>query len=314
MKVVVTGVGGQLGWDVSCELLRRGYTVVGSDVAGNPQGCFADLLEQYRNCSYTPMDITDENAVMEQVCDLKPDAVVHCAAWTAVDTAEEISNYKTVYKVNAAGTRNIAKACAAADAKMVYLSTDYVFDGTGTEPWEPDCEDYLPINVYGETKLEGEFAVSEELEKYFIVRIAWVFGKNGSNFVKTMLNAGLKHKELRVVNDQIGTPTYTADLARLLVDMIETEQYGYYHATNEGEYISWYDFAVEIFRQAAIKWPEKGYDAVRVIPVSTEEYGLSEAERPRNSRFSKDKLDTAGFKRLPTWQNALERYLNELDS
>lgn len=314
MKVLVTGVCGQLGWDVSCELLRRGHTVVGSDVTDNPQGCFADLLELDSNCSYISLDITNDKAVMEQVCALKPDAVIHCAAWTAVDAAEEISNYKTVYLVNATGTRNIAKACAVADTKMVYLSTDYVFDGTGTEPWEPDCEDYLPINVYGETKLDGEFAVSEELEKYFIVRIAWVFGKNGSNFVRTMLDVGQTHKELRVVYDQIGTPTYTADLARLLADMIETEQYGYYHATNEGGYISWYDFAVEIFRQAALKWPEKGYDAVRVIPVSTEEYGLSEAERPRNSRLSKDKLDTSGFTRLPTWQDALERYLNELDS
>ena len=314
MRVLVTGVGGQLGWDVSCELLSRGHIVVGSDVADCPQGCFADLLEKDNNCSYIPLDITDDNAVKTVVHDIKPDAVVHCAAWTAVDAAEEISNYKTVYKVNAAGSRNIAKACAAADAKMVYLSTDYVFDGTGTEPWEPDCDDYMPINVYGETKLEGEFAVSEELEKFFIVRIAWVFGKNGSNFAKTMLELGQTHQELRVVNDQIGTPTYTADLAKLLADMIETERYGYYHATNEGGFISWYDFAVEIFRQAALKWPEKGYDAVHVIPVSTEEYGLSEAERPRNSRLSKDKLETSGFTRLPTWQKSLERYLNELDS
>lgn len=311
MKVLVTGVGGQLGYDVTFALLERGYSVFPTDVSLNPP---QRLASQFDGCCYYSLDITDKKAVIELFTELEPDVVVHCAAWTAVDAAEKNSNYKTVYKVNAAGTRNIAKACAMTDAKMVYLSTDYVFDGTGTEPWEPDCEDFMPINVYGETKLEGEFAVSEELEKYFIVRIAWVFGKNGSNFVRTMLKVGQTYQELRVVNDQIGTPTYTADLARLLADMIETEQYGYYHATNEGGYISWYDFAVEIFRQAALKWPEKGYDAVHVIPVSTEEYGLSEAERPRNSRLSKDKLDAAGFKRLPTWQDALERYLNELDS
>ena len=313
MKVFVTGVGGQLGYDVACELLRRGHVVVGSDVSETAPAALKGPVDVLHDCSYVSLDITDEGQVLSMIRDAKPDAVVHCAAWTAVDAAEDSENYKTVYKVNATGTRNIAKACAAVDAKMVYISTDYVFDGTGEEPWEPDCEDYLPINVYGETKLEGEFAVSEELDKFFIMRIAWVFGRNGSNFVKTMLKVGKTHKELRVVNDQIGTPTYTFDLARLLVDMVETSKYGYYHATNEGGFISWAEFATEIFRQAAEKWPETGYDAVSVTPVTTEEYGLSKAARPFNSRLSKDKLSQYGFERLPTWQDALSRYLDQLD-
>ena len=313
MKVFVTGVGGQLGYDVSCELLKRGYSVTGSDVFTETPKAFSELVEAHDACRYVSLDITDKNAVLVEVVDARPDAVIHCAAWTAVDAAEEHENYKTVYAVNVVGTQNIAIACDAIDAKMVYISTDYVFDGTGTKPWEPDCEDYLPINIYGETKLGGEFAVTELLDKYYIVRIAWVFGLNGNNFVKTMLRAGKTHKELRVVNDQIGTPTYTFDLARLLVDMVESEKYGYYHATNEGGYISWYEFATEIFRQAALKWPEAGYDEVSVSPVTTEEYGLSAAARPFNSRLDKSKLDEAGFERLPDWQDALARYLDQID-
>ena len=313
MKVLVTGVGGQLGYDVSCELLKRGHDVVGSDVASDVPKAFAELVETYDACAYVALDITDKNSVLAELYDARPDSVIHCAAWTAVDAAEELGNYKKVYAVNVTGTQNIASACAALDAKMVYISTDYVFDGTGTEPWKPDCKDYYPINIYGETKLGGEFAVTETLKKFFIVRIAWVFGLNGNNFVKTMLRVGKTHKQLRVVNDQVGTPTYTFDLARLLVDMVETEKYGYYHATNEGGYISWYEFATEIFRQAALKWPEAGYDEVSVSPVTTEEYGLSAAARPFNSRLDKSKLDAAGFERLPAWQDALARYLDQLD-
>ena len=313
MKVFVTGVGGQLGYDVSCELLRRGYDVVGSDVAAEAPKAFAELVEASDTCAYMPVDITDKNLVMAELYDALPDAVIHCAAWTVVDAAEELGNYKKVYAVNVTGTQNIATACAALDVKMVYISTDYVFDGTGTEPWKPDCKDYYPINIYGETKLGGEYAVSETLKKFFIVRIAWVFGLNGNNFVKTMLRVGKTHKQLRVVNDQVGTPTYTFDLARLLIDMIESEKYGYYHATNEGGYISWYEFASEIFRQAALKWPEAGYDEVSVSPVTTEEYGLSAAARPFNSRLDKSKLSDAGFERLPVWQDALARYLDQID-
>ena len=313
MKLFVTGVGGQLGYDVSCELLKRGYDVVGSDVASDVPKSFAELVETYDACAYVALDITDKNSVLAELYDARPDAVVHCAAWTAVDAAEELENYKKVYAVNVTGTQNIASACEALDAKMVYISTDYVFDGTGTEPWKPDCKDYYPINIYGETKLGGEFAVTEAIKKFFIVRIAWVFGLNGNNFVKTMLRVGKTHKQLRVVNDQVGTPTYTFDLARLLVDMVESEKYGYYHATNEGGYISWYEFATEIFRQASLKWPEAGYDEVSVSPVTTEEYGLSAAARPFNSRLDKSKLSDAGFERLPVWQDALARYLDQLD-
>ena len=236
---------------------------------------------------------------------IQPDAVIHCAAWTAVDTAEEKQNKAKVFAINVDGTRNIVEACKKCDCKMIYISKDYVFNGQGTTPWQPDCKDYAPLNVYGESKLQGELAVAETLEKYFIVRIAWVFGKNGNNFIKTMLNVGKKYDTLRVVNDQIGTPTYTFDLARLLVDMMETEKYGYYHATNEGGYISWYDFACEIFKQA-------GY-ATKVIPVTTEENGLSKAKRPYNSRLDKGKLGENGFKSLPDWKDALMSYLKETE-
>ncbi len=302
MKVFVTGVGGQLGHDVMNELHQRGYEGVGSDLApeysGVPDGSPVTTMP------YVSLDITDEQMVSAVLHQVKPDVVIHCAAWTAVDLAEDEEQWGKVRAINAGGTRNIANVCKALGCKMVYISTDYVFDGQGDAPWQPDCKDYRPLNVYGQTKLEGELAVAETLEKYFIVRIAWVFGRNGNNFIKTMLNVGKKYDTLRVVNDQIGTPTYTLDLSRLLVDMVETERYGYYHATNEGGYISWYDFACEIFRQA-------GY-ATKVVPVTTEEYGLSKAARPFNSRLDKEKLRLAGFEPLPTWQDALRRYLKEI--
>ena len=260
------------------------------------------------------MDITDKESVFAVMEKIQPQAVIHCAAWTAVDAAEDEDKKEKVHLVNAVGTENVAAACKRLNCKMMYISTDYVFDGQGTEPWEPDCRDYKPLNVYGQTKLAGELAVSECLSKYFIVRIAWVFGKNGKNFIKTMLGLGKTHDQLRVVDDQIGTPTYTYDLARLLVDMIETEKYGYYHATNEGGYISWYDFTKEIFRQAAaLGRPEYAEERLQVIPVSTKEYGASKAARPFNSRLDKSKLLKEGFQPLPTWQDALARYLKELE-
>ena len=310
MKVLVTGVAGQLGHDVMNELAKRGYEGIGSDIkdaySGIPDGTAVVTMP------YVPMDITDKASVEKVLKEVNPDVVVHCAAWTAVDLAEDEDKKETVRKVNADGTRNIALVCKDLGCKMVYISTDYVFDGQGTQPWEPDCKDYKPLNVYGETKLAGELAVSENLEKYFIVRIAWVFGKNGKNFIKTMLNLGKTHDQLRVVSDQIGTPTYTLDLAVLLVDMIETEKYGYYHATNEGGYISWYDFTKEIFRQA-IEAGHKEYEKVTVTPVTTEEYGVSKAKRPFNSRLDKSKLTANGFNLLPTWQDAVKRYLAEID-
>lgn len=283
MRILVTGVKGQLGHDIVNECAKRGIETVGVDVE--------------------EMDITDFAKVNEVITSANVDAVIHCAAWTAVDAAED--NVEKCRLVNATGTENIAKVCKKLDLKMTYISTDYVFDGQGERPWQPDDKNYKPLNVYGQTKLEGELAVSDNLEKYFIVRIAWVFGVNGKNFIKTMLNVGKKYDTVRVVNDQIGTPTYTYDLARLLVDMIETEKYGYYHATNEGGYISWYDFTCEIFRQA-------GY-STKVVPVTTAEYGLSKAARPFNSRLDKSKLVENGFEPLPTWQDALSRYLKEIE-
>ena len=301
MKFFVTGVNGQLGHDVMNELHKRGYEGIGSGSAP----AYTGGADGSAVCSapYVQMDITDGAAVMETMKELRPDAVIHCAAWTAVDAAEDVENIPKVRAVNAVGTRNIAQACKVLDCKLLYLSTDYVFDGQGTEPRQPDCRDYKPLNVYGQTKLEGEQAVSGLLEKFFIVRIAWVFGLNGKNFIKTMVNVGKTHEEVRVVNDQIGTPTYTYDLARLLVDLCETEKYGYYHATNEGGYISWYDFCCEIYRQYGLD--------TKVIPVSTEEYGLSRAARPANSRLDKSKLVEAGFTPLPDWRDALRRYLKE---
>ena len=305
MKVFVTGVSGQLGYDVVKELLGRGYAVVGSDIAENEKS--ASLTEAAKGAAsyeFATLDITDSVATDALLQRVKPDAVVHCAAWTAVDAAEDEENIEKVKAVNVTGTRNIAMACKALDCKMIYISTDYVFDGQGETPWEADCTDYAPLSVYGQTKLLGELAVKELLTKYFIVRIAWVFGLNGNNFIKTMLNIGKKYDTLRVVSDQIGTPTYTPDLARLLADMTETEKYGCYHATNEGGYISWYDFACEIFKQA-------GYDT-KVTPVTTEEYGLSKAKRPFNSRLDKSKLVQMGFVPLPEWKDALGRYLKEM--
>ena len=302
MKIFVTGVAGQLGHDVMNELAKRGYEGIGSDVA--PEYTGIQDGSAVTKMPYVSLDITNKNAVEQTLEQIRPDVVIHCAAWTAVDMAEDDDKVEKVRAVNAGGTENIALVCKKLDCKMVYTSTDYVFDGQGETPWDPDCKDYKPMNVYGQTKLEGELAVSRNLEKYFIVRIAWVFGVNGKNFIKTMLNVGKTHDTVRVVKDQIGTPTYTYDLARLLIDMVETDKYGYYHVTNEGGYISWYDFTCEIYRQA-------GYDT-KVIPVTTEEYGISKAARPFNSRLDKSKLVKNGFTPLPTWQDALSRYLKEI--
>lgn len=295
MKFLVTGVGGQLGYDVVQELLKRGVDCVGTDI-----------LDKCENISapYVKLDITDKNSVENVISSVSPDCVVHCAAWTAVDLAEDEENVSKVRLINVEGTRNIAESCKKTNCKMIYISTDYVFDGEGDTPWDADCKEYNPINVYGQSKLDGEIAVSSLLEKFFIVRIAWVFGVNGKNFIKTMLSLGEKYDTLRVVCDQVGTPTYTYDLARLLVDMGESEKYGYYHATNEGGYISWYDFAREIFNCAGMN--------TNVMPVTTAEYGVSKAKRPFNSRLDKSKLQKNGFTPLPTWQDALCRYLKEI--
>ena len=312
MKVLVTGVAGQLGHDVMNELAKRGYEGIGSDIAESYNG-IQDSTPVV-SMPYVQMDITDKASVEKVLTEVNADAVIHCAAWTAVDLAEDEDKKDKVHAVNAEGTKNIAEVCKKLDSKMVYTSTDYVFNGQGEEPWQPDCKDYQPLNVYGQSKLDGELAVSETLDKYFIVRIAWVFGKNGNNFIKTMLKVGKNHDKLRVVNDQIGTPTYTFDLARLLVDMIETDKYGYYHATNEGGYLSWYDFTKEIFRQAVEQGhTEYGEDRITVDPVTTAEYGVSKAARPFNSRLDKKKLVENGFTPLPTWQDALGRYLKELN-
>ena len=327
MRVFVTGVAGQLGHDVMNELALRGHEGIGSDLAP----AYAGIQDgsPVTSAAYVSLDITDREAVRRTLTDLHPDMVVHCAAWTAVDLAEDADKIDKVRSINAGGTENIALASKECDAGMVYLSTDYVFDGQGSTPWDPDFKGYSPLNVYGQTKLEGELAVSRILEKYYIVRIAWVFGLNGKNYIKTMLNLGKNHDQLRIVCDQIGTPTYTFDLARLLVDMIETDRYGYYHATNaelpvdQGEYtqegtktgyISWYDFSKEIFRQAAaLGHPEYEEQNLKLVPVTTEEYGLSKAKRPYNSRLDKAKLEKNGFRPLPDWQDALRRYLKEIE-
>ena len=301
MKVFVTGVAGQLGHDVMNELKKRGYEGIGSDLA--PEYAGVQDGSAVTTMPYVPLDITDKEAVEKVLTECRPDVVIHCAAWTAVDLAEDEDKMAKVRAINAGGTENIAKVCKKLDCKMVYISTDYVFDGQGTEPWQPDCTAYKPLNVYGQTKLEGEQAVSSNLERYFIVRIAWVFGVNGKNFIKTMLNLGKTQDHLTVVNDQTGSPTYTYDLARLLVDMIQTDKYGRYHATNEG-LCTWYEFACEIFKQA-------GMD-VSVAPVSSDEYP-AKAKRPSNSRMDKSKLTANGFQPLPTWQDALSRYLKEID-
>ena len=301
MKAFVTGVGGQLGHDVVNELKRKCWDVVGSDIHVTYSG-IQDGSDVVR-APYVQLDITDREAVLATIGKIHPDVIIHCAAWTAVDAAEEEENKAKVEAINHLGTKYIAEAAKSVDAKMLYLSTDYVFDGKGDRPWQRDDKNYAPLNYYGQTKLEGEVAVSSTLDKYFIVRIAWVFGLNGRNFIKTMINVGKTHDTVRVVNDQIGTPTYTLDLARLLVDMVETEKYGYYHATNEGGYISWYDFCCEFYRQYGLE--------TKVIPVTTAEYGLSKAARPFNSRLDKSKLVNEGFEPLPVWQDAVKRYLRE---
>lgn len=298
MKVLVTGINGQLGHDVMLELARRSHEAVGSGSSDSYRG-----TDEVSGMAYVPMNITDRGAVSRVLNETQPDAVIHCAAWTAVDAAEDEENRAKVDAINHLGTSYIAEAVKKLDAKLLYLSTDYVFDGEGNRPWQPDDRCYAPLNVYGQSKLDGELAVAQTLDRFFIVRIAWVFGLNGNNFIRTMINVGKTHETVRVVNDQIGTPTYTKDLARLLVDMIETEQYGYYHATNEGGYISWYDFCCEFYRQYGLN--------TKVIPVSTEEYGLSKARRPFNSRLDKTKLVEAGFEPLPVWQDAVRRYLQE---
>lgn len=302
MKVFVTGVCGQLGHDVMNELARRGHGGTGSGLA--PVYSIAPNVGTVCPMSYERLDITDEAAVRERLLRVRPDAVIHCAAWTAVDAAEEDGNREKVWAINVEGTRYIARVCRELGCKLMYISTDYVFDGQGEIPWKPDDETFAPLNVYGRTKLEGERVVREQVEKFFIVRTAWAFGQSGNNFIKTILRLGQTQSTLRVVDDQIGTPTYTLDLARLLVDMIETEKYGIYHATNEGGYISWYDFACEIFRQAGLP--------VTVQPVTTAEYGQSAAVRPFNSRLDKTKLVTSGFVPLPDWRDALGRYLREI--
>lgn len=303
MRLFVTGVCGQLGHDVVNNAIARGHEAIGSDIAPVYSGV-ADG-SAVTAAPYVQLDITDRDAVLSALEEIRPDAIIHCAAWTAVDAAEDEENKEKVHKINCEGTKFIAEAAKELDAKMLYLSTDYVFDGKGERPWEPDDKCYAPLNVYGQSKLDGELAVSSTLEKYFIVRIAWVFGLNGNNFIKTMINVGKTHDTVRVVNDQIGTPTYTLDLSRLLVDMVETDKYGYYHATNEGGYISWYDFCVEFYKQYGL--------TTNVIPVTTEEYGLSKAARPSNSRLDKSKLVKAGFTPLPDWKDAVKRYLEEAE-
>ena len=344
MKIFVTGVAGQLGHDVINELAKRNldnnnkFEYVASDLA--PEYTGVDDGTAVVNAPYVSLDITDENAIKETLTKINPDAVIHCAAWTAVDLAEDEDKKELVHKVNAVGTKNIAKVVKELDevksdgCKMMYISTDYVFNGQGEKPWKADCKDYAPLNVYGKSKLDGELAVSAILDKYFIVRIAWVFGQNGKNFIKTMLNVGKTHDKLTVVCDQIGTPTYTYDLSVLLCDMIESDKYGYYHVTNsevlpldeeekangfskEGcklGFISWYDFTREIFRLAVeLGHEEYSEDRITVSPVTAAEYGLSKAARPFNSRLDKSKLKDNAFNPLPTWQDALRRYLHELD-
>lgn len=294
MKILVTGAKGQLGNDCLLELEKRGYEFLGVDK--------------------DDMDITDPDMVNTVLSKYQPDGVIHCAAWTAVDDAEDEDKQGLVHSINVTGTKNVADACKSCGCKMLYLSTDYVFSGEGSEPWSADCTDYAPISVYGKSKLDGEMAVVDTLDEFFIVRIAWVFGMAGNNFIQTMLNVGQRFPELKVVNDQIGTPTYTVDLARLLVDIISTDGYGYYHATNEGEYISWYDFACEIFKQATdMGYEQYANDRLSVLPVTTEEYGMSKAKRPKNSRLDRSKLVCEGFTPLPNWKDAVRRYLSNLE-
>lgn len=296
MNIFVTGANGQLGHDVINELIGRGHKVTGCDIS------------EAENCNYnfTVLDITDQSALFCALEQAEPDAIIHCAAWTAVDAAEEEENKEKVFLVNATSTSYIAQYCKNHNCKMIYISTDYVFGDDTETPREADCKDFAPLNVYGKSKLLGEKAVAETLTEFFIVRISWVFGRNGNNFVKTMLNLSKRFDSLKIVNDQIGAPTYTYDLARLLADMVQSDKYGYYHATNEGDDISWYDFAKEIFITANI--------SMNILPVTTEEYGASKAARPKNSRLSKEKLKAAGFTPLPPWQDALRRYIRSLNN
>ena len=292
-KIFITGANGQLGRDLVHELTSRGVSCIASDIQESFSGS--------ESCEYVKLDITNYNDVEKVLKIVRPDRIIHCAAWTAVDLAEDENNKSKVFAINVTGTENLARLCSELNIIMTYISTDYVFNGEGVRAWQPDDEDFNPLNYYGFTKLEGEFAVKKFLRDFFIVRIAWAFGKSGNNFVKTMLKRSENHNTLRVVNDQIGTPTYTPDLARLLADINETNKFGIYHATNEGGFISWYDFACEIFKQAGKN--------INVIPVTTLEYGLSKAKRPYNSRLDKHKLKDSGFELLPDWRDALRRYL-----
>ena len=301
MIIFVTGVNGQLGYEAANEFAGRGHTVFGSGRSAQYRGL--PLKETVR---YVPLDITDREAVKDAMEMVQPDIVVHCAAWTAVDEAEKPENLRAVRAINVQGTENIAECSRQHGAKMVYVSTDYVFDGTGTKPWRPEETSFAPLNVYGQSKLDGERVVQAFVKQMFIIRTAWVFGINGNNFVKTVIRAAKNHSSLRVVNDQVGTPTYAKDLARLIADLTESDQYGIYHVTNEGDYVSWYEFCCEIFRQAEI--------STEVIPVSTEEYGISLAARPSNSRMDRSKLSEKGFRPLPVWQDALKRFLEELEA
>ena len=301
MKVLVTGANGQLGSDVVEELSKKNYEVIATDIQDS----------SVNNCKYAKLDITNETMVDGAISKFSPDAVIHCAAWTAVDSAEEDDNKEKVYNINSLGTKYIANACKKHDCKLMYISTDYIFDGSGTEPWMEDCKNYNPINHYGKTKLDGELAIVDKVDKYFIVRIAWVFGLNGNNFIKTMLKLGKTKNALSIVCDQVGTPTYTLDLARLLVDMISTDKYGYYHVTNDGEYISWYDFAVEIFKYASeLGYTDYNAENLCVKAVTTEEYGLSKAKRPKNSRLNRSKIKENEFTPLPNWKDAMKTYID----
>ena len=298
MRVLVTGVNGQLGHDVMLELVRRGYKGIGSG-SGEAYRGTDDLAVM----PYIPLDITDQDDVNRVIMATAPDTVIHCSAWTAVDAAEEKENRTKVFALNTSGPEYLAKACKAVGAKMIYLSTDYVFNGQGTIRWKPEDRNYAPLNVYGQSKLEGVLSVAGNMDNYFIVRTSWVFGINGTNFISTMIRLGKAHDTVRVVSDQIGTPTYTKDLARLLVDMSETEKYGTYHVTNEGGYCSWFEFCQEVYRQYGLE--------TQIIPVTTAEFGLNRAVRPFNSRLDKSKLSSAGFEPLPDWQDAIGRYLKE---
>ncbi len=296
MRILVTGANGQLGHDVVKEALKRGFEVVGTGSR--------DKENRPIDSNYIQLDIKDRDAVFSVIEKVRPDIVIHCAAWTNVDMAEKKENRDKVYAVNHLGTKHIAEACRKIDAKILYISTDYVFSGHGDKPYPSDCDVFLPLNVYGDSKLQGENEIREMLKKYFIIRTSWVYGINGNNFIKTMLNLSKNHNEIQVVNDQIGRPTYTKDLAELIVEMINTDKYGTYNATNEGDYISWYDFAVEIFKTADIE--------IKVNPVSTEKYGSSTARRPLNSRLDTSKLKDNGFTPLPDWKDGLKRYMEEL--